>query len=391
MVTSAGIKFKVKTPRRDPLFNDEKYTGSEPQWDHDAALMMQDDEFDHNLRRSFYYYNYFFSQKQMQKTIVKWLHSTQISPERLKVFERADLRKMSMTACSLVKAATVGMPMKTKHLAFVMEQINAVIDADLASPNKIVSPTDLTAKKAATPTIQDRLAEKTSETIGEIEGEVDTVFMGASTFKAYDFLTARNVPQSQVGKIREQFQRQNDELATAMAGQDAQLKEAFAFLLRDKKALKRVSEFYAKLLSDMEAYTQAKKVAKKVRVTKAPSKEKLIAKVKFMKESKELKIVSVSPADIVGATEVWVYQTKYRKLGHYVAEAHQTLSIKGTTILNYSEMKSVAKTLRKPADQLKEFSKAGKVALRTFLKDIKATETRLNGRLNDEILILKVG
>jgi hypothetical protein len=50
----------------------------------------------------------------------------------------------------------------------------------------------------------------------------------------------------------------------------------------------------------------------------------------------------------------------------------------------------VAKTLRKPEEQLKEFARAGKIALRTFIKDIKAVEVKLNGRINEDTLLLKV-
>jgi hypothetical protein len=73
-----------------------------------------------------------------------------------------------------------------------------------------------------------------------------------------------------------------------------------------------------------------------------------------------------------------------------VTATYQTLGIKGTTITGYDVDKSVAKTLRKPEEQLKEFAKAGKIALRTFLKEIKAVEVKLNGRINSEILLLKV-
>jgi hypothetical protein len=53
-------------------------------------------------------------------------------------------------------------------------------------------------------------------------------------------------------------------------------------------------------------------------------------------------------------------------------------------------MLSIQKTLRKPVDQLKEFKSAGKVQLRKFLDDIKATDTKMNGRLNEETILLKV-
>jgi hypothetical protein len=66
------------------------------------------------------------------------------------------------------------------------------------------------------------------------------------------------------------------------------------------------------------------------------------------------------------------------------------LSVKGTTIIGFDETKSIQKTLRKPADQLKDFKSAGKVKLRTFLDDIKTTDTKLNGRCNPETVLLKV-
>ena len=66
------------------------------------------------------------------------------------------------------------------------------------------------------------------------------------------------------------------------------------------------------------------------------------------------------------------------------------LGIKGTTITGYNEAASVGKTLRKPDEKLKEFFKAGKVQLRKFLEDIKATETAANGRINLDTILLKV-
>jgi hypothetical protein len=48
------------------------------------------------------------------------------------------------------------------------------------------------------------------------------------------------------------------------------------------------------------------------------------------------------------------------------------------------------KTLRKPEEKLKEFKSAGKVALRKFLEDINAVDAPMNGRINEEIVLLKV-
>jgi hypothetical protein len=66
------------------------------------------------------------------------------------------------------------------------------------------------------------------------------------------------------------------------------------------------------------------------------------------------------------------------------------LQVKGTTIIGFREEETIQKTMRKPADQLKEFKGAGKVALRKFMDDIKTTDTKLNGRINAETVLLKV-
>ena len=77
-------------------------------------------------------------------------------------------------------------------------------------------------------------------------------------------------------------------------------------------------------------------------------------------------------------------------MGKYVAAPHSQLSVKGTSIENFDSDKSISKTLRKPAEKLKEFAKAGKIVLRKFLEEIKATETKLNGRISTDVVLLKV-
>jgi hypothetical protein len=58
-------------------------------------------------------------------------------------------------------------------------------------------------------------------------------------------------------------------------------------------------------------------------------------------------------------------------------------------IIGFDEEKSTQKTLRKPEETLKEFKLAGKIKLRKFLEEIKTTETKLNGRINLDTIILR--
>jgi hypothetical protein len=154
---------------------------------------------------------------------------------------------------------------------------------------------------------------------------------------------------------------------------------------------KRYDAFYTALFDGFTQYGQVKKATKKASVRKPPQKEKLIAKLKYAKNDTATKLVSINPVDIIGATELWVYNTKTRKLGKYVAEdMGGALGVKGTAITGFNESKSVQKTLRKPEVQLKEFLAAGKIDLRKFLDNIKATDIKLNGRINLDTILLKV-
>ena len=392
MAKIKGIKVpKKKEPNARVLASDEKATGPEPQWDTERALGFDDATFDHHLRKSFQYYNYHYSVKQCRKHLNDWVRrNSKLDKKVIDKFERIGDRYVVMTPCSLIMAHRRGMPLLDRHIKYLHQQVEyslalAAKSGDMGE-DTVSTPKQVVERKI---TIQDRLQERTSELIGEIEGIYDEVLKGAKTeFKIYDFLTAHHVPQSQLGKYEQLFQKRVQELMDAQDKSDAQLVESY----RDYRAgdYKRLFAFLADLMAGIEQYRGVKKAVKKARVRKAPAKEKVVAKLKFAREDRALKVVSINPTDIIGAQELWVFNTKTRKLGRYVAEAMGQLGVKGTSITGYDEAKSLAKTLRKPDEQLKEFLKAGKVALRSFLKDIKAVEVRLNGRINEETVLLKV-
>ena len=167
-----------------------------------------------------------------------------------------------------------------------------------------------------------------------------------------------------------------------------QLREGYEHLT--KSDAKKYLQALETLMGACDVVIDSAKSTRKPRMKKAPSKEKLVSKIKYCKKDDNLQLVSINPLELIDSKEVWVYNIKTRKLGKYIADDHATISVKGTTLLHYNQMQSIQKTLRKPADTIKEFKKAGKVALRTFMEDIKTTDIKLNGRLNTDTIILKV-
>jgi hypothetical protein len=176
------------------------------------------------------------------------------------------------------------------------------------------------------------------------------------------------------------------ELDAAIAGHDPDLKEGYAYT---KTQMKRLQKFYAAITTGATMLIESSKTTRKPRKSKVVSIDKIVEKLKFQKEDGALGLVSINPRDIVGAKELWVYNTKTRKIGHYIATDAQGLGVKSATILNFSS-ESTEKTLRKPKEQLKTFKAAGKVALRTFMADIATLDTKLKSRLNENHILLKV-
>ena len=382
MATVAGIKIKTKPQREKRVaFADEKYTGPEPEWNEDTSEWSAE-KFDHKLRSSFNYYNYHYSQKDCKKHVIEWMqNSKEFDKTELKAYIRSSDKATNMTACGLIMAHRQGMPFKQRHLEFLHKSIQeAIASAEPEAVDDIKTPEQV----AKAPTIQDRMNERTSELIGELEGKYDDM----ETVKFYDWFTANNVIQSQLSKYEALYTRRKDELLLAQSKKDEQVREGYShYKAADfKQRIKWIDD----LIAAVEQYRGVKKATKKARVKKAPSKEKLVAKLRYAKDYAALKIVSINPADIIGASAVWVYNTKTRKLGKYVAAAYHQLSIKGTSITGFDTDKSVSKTLRKPEEQLKEFAKSGKVQLRKFLDTIKATETKMNGRISEDIVLLRI-
>ena len=388
-INGKASKTRKAAPRTSAML-DEKYTGEEPVWDTERAEKFDDATFDNHLRRSFYYYNYFFNQKDFKKYVVEWMKDPihEFTAADIKTFQRSPDRAIEMTACSLIMAHRKGMPFRGRHINYIKESIARAINSTADEVEEVEAVVD--TPKAYIPTIQDRMNEKTADTIGELEGHYDEFINNPKyNFSPYEYFVVNNVPQSQLSKYEEVYRARFDELKLAFEKTDEQIQEGYSHY---KAAdFKRIFTFIDQILNDIIQYRGLKKATKKVRAPKSVSKEKVVSKLKFAKEDKVLRLVSINPADIIGAQELWVYNTKTRKLGKYVADSLKgPLNVKGTGIIGFDEHKSITKTLRKPNEKLKAFAKATKIQLRKFIEDIKATETKLNGRINAETILLRV-
>ena len=248
-------------------------------------------------------------------------------------------------------------------------------------------------KNVYVPSIQERIKEASGNIIAEIEEAVDDYINDPNKFKGLDavkLFRKLNVNQAHARHIRAFYEGTLAEyimLQQPAREQDEDLREGYAHL--DKAAIKRGVTLFQGIVGACDLITAESKATRKTRSPKPKSADKLVAKMKYCKTDEKYKVASINPVDIIGATEVWVFNTKTRKLGKYVAEDAQQFQVKGTTLQFFNANTSVAKTLRKPEQQLADFNKSGKVQLRKFLDEIKGVETKMNGRFNADTVILK--
>lgn len=273
----------------------------------------------------------------------------------------------------------------------------------------VVEKKETVAKNVYVPTIQDRINEQVDHACDAIEEWLDSFILDKKTFdpKGFDFpahFANMKVSQAHARKIVARYQNELEE-ARAITNRLTPAQISKIKDLREKDYAEQLREGYSHLTKkDAQVYltaletlvaactfvVDASKATRKPRVKKAPSKEKLIAKVKYKTTDEKYQLASVNPSELIESTEIWVFNTKTRKLGKYIAaDDCKVMSVKGSAIIGYDETKSVQKTLRKPEETLKEFKAAGKIKLRKFLDEIKTTDTKLNGRLNADTIILK--
>jgi hypothetical protein len=172
--------------------------------------------------------------------------------------------------------------------------------------------------------------------------------------------------------------------------QDAceQLAEAYSHF--NAKQLAAIIAMHKKIIDACDIVIVEQKATKAPRKVKQKSADQLVSKLKFKSNDSSYGIASVAPSGLIGAVAAVVFNCKNRKLGLYVAIDADGFKVKGTTLLNFNEEVSTQKTLRKPGDVLPEFKKITKPkALKTF-KSLTTTDTKLNGRFNDETIILAV-
>lgn len=366
----------------NPRSSDTNILGMEPTW------QIQPTDFRiSKMSKAFSWYNYFYGKKDARDMIVNYLelHDRKEDVRLLKGIPDSAIR---LTTGWLCRMSMVGLELHDAEQLKLENQLREILD----SKQNEVEPEAVVEEATPRITIQDRLREKVNECMGELDGMFDE-FMASGAkmsadYKPVSLLRSMNVAPQMVNVIADVWKRKLSEFETVSQGKDAQLVEGYSHLT--KIQLRNVIKFCETVVNDCGAYVQIKKVERKPRKVRAVPPEKRAAKFKHIVDFAELKIKGLPAASLVDKSEAWLYDTKKRKLIHLVADSHtQSFTVKSNSIIGFSTVDTMQKTVRKPQDIVKAVQAAGKPAARKIFKDLTTTETAWNARGTENLVVLK--
>lgn len=374
LLKSAPIKKKRSiTPRGF----DAKYLGDEPSWENQH--LVDDDERQSMLGRAYNWYNYFYEANTGRKWLVEYMTEQGMSKAAVTMTNRVSDAKLSSTMCNTARMLSMGLEDQklqeklNTYLVSLVEQGVAIVKAEKAAAAKVAPAYDKNPAADLIATIEEM-----------IDHDPDEEWRNSF----YSWLKdTKQVKPTQARAIADYYRPWLEELREAATTKEVDLKYAYRHL--NKKKLKERIALFDGIVSDCESLVSnsRKVVTRKPRKTKPKTADKIVSKIKFQKEDTNLKIVSVDPTKIVGANELWVFNTKYNVLAHYVG-GDGGLSLKGTTLQNVSDT-SKQKKLRKPADILPKITGGNSKAAERAFTSLKTKENNPNGRINEYCIVLR--
>jgi len=320
-----------------------------------------------------------YHQNMENKDAIKYI---QDYAKKNKIAGRVDTSQSILTLGWLCRLVMNGNQVGEDGEKFIKTHMKEVMEVQVDEP--------VTVDVAPTPTvsIQDRLREKVGEIAVDLEAALDDyVTSDFKTMPAPMSIMHDRAKGMHAQKLVEHFKKRRVEFDEVLNTDDKDLREGYSNFT--KPQLKKLIAFCDTVITDALKIAGEAKVNRKKPKRKQKTPDQLVSKMFFCKEDETFKLKSIAPRDIIGALQLWVFNVKTKKLGVYHAEDAGGLSVKGSSLLNYSETKSIHKTIRKPNEVVPSVLSGGKLVLKGILGKISTKESELSGRINADTILLR--
>jgi hypothetical protein len=304
------LKHKLDIKELKPKDFDLKHIGPEPSFNSDSVVT------EWELAKAFNWYNHFYDNKDAREFIAQYL-DVMGKQQVAKTIRRVNDRHVKTTYGWLARCIVRGSVVSNDTLSKLQREVDRLVSFTT------VDVSTETVSTSNRPNVQEIMRERTQQVGGELEGLWDEYLKngaGKEGIKAMDVLSQRNILSQHVPILVSAWQSKLDEYNEVAKGNDEQLNEAYERF--GKIQLRNIISAIETVIADLNSYIGMKKTGKKPRAKKPVSVEKVVKRLKYLKTFKieKLELESVSPTKLHGCTEAWVYDTKKRKLHHFVAD-----------------------------------------------------------------------
>ena len=293
-----------------------------------------------------------------------------------------------------------------RQIEELKEKGNAIVEIKIEEKKK-----EEAKPKKYIPTIQERIQAAIPAMTDQFEDAIDQfVLQKRLDFKDIKPLTIfrqRDVKQPHAKIIAEIYEPALAEMRELISppilkterdkDYHQQLKDGYSHY--DKKQIKKLYEFYASIITACDGIIAERKASRKPRKLSVKAPEQVVSKLKY-KVSDATYGASIEPHKFIMANMLVIFNCKNRKLGVYYTNNEDPLGqkrdgtglyLKGQTIQRFDEKTSVWKVLRKPQIQLEEMRNLNtKRKFENWWSTVKTTETKMNGRINPETILIGV-
>lgn len=224
----------------------------------------------------------------------------------------------------------------------------------------------------------DRSTELKNHHIGHVEEMLDRFVTGgfSEPFSTYDYLVRSDAPQAVARGVADYYRPKLEEMRRAKRSEGFHLKTSEINSLVDQ---------LSSIIDEADRYAGNKRVSKP-RQKKLPDASKLVRNLRYLSGHSDLKLVSVDPTKIIGATTVWLYNVKYKQLRRLTGDS---LTVSGSTIKDYDPDRSEGRILRHPEEVLKRVLSGTSRTLPRVFDDVRTKPIQVNGRVNSDTIILR--
>ena len=377
--------------------------------------------------RAFNWYSLNCDRKQARQFVAEWLEDVGRTEDLAIIKKLSDSRVKGAlaTGCWIARMRTRGAVFEADSLYSQwfeegLERARALVDRadddiieedEDGNVTKVVTGSVTKSKKFSYPTIRvpyyrtpaEKRFDRHLEILNRVMDAIDFHDVGRPDYKAtiIDDLRKEQYDVTYARELLSELQSVEADLKVAIEGSDPEVVcRVRPSTLRRKLALattlsQEVTTYIAtagkkQKVQQVDETGQPAAPLRKPRKKKPVSIDKLVSRLLYQERDDELGLVSIPKEKVIGARELWLYNTKYANLTVYRTEMEAGFSVRGTTLLNYDETTSVSKKIGRKAKELtRNLLLSTKPQLRKLMDTISSTPTKPNGRINENTIIMR--